>query len=348
MRPNRIRLIICAEVELQELMEQPTTKRWNKRMVMFVANSDERQIDRTMMAAWSVRQKHPDAPIAIITDKPTHRLWRTGLFNVVVSSAETPGASMAECVQMAMRREVFDRAVILNSHLRLRAESILPMLDALEDSPVGLAATKTAEGVRLSGLAFALRRSDEAQIFLEALEAAERENDGDTRLAINQVVSSGVLSGSVKFRALGANWIPADATDPKNLPWLEIRHGDARRLYAEMLMFAMHRLVSADMKRAATIYARVAISSRPDLPQLGAPRLVEHMITTFQQKVPDMSGRNRDQLKALLNHAAVEDPAGNLLGIAALHLEMGQMKTAVAVLRMIYRMKFAKPVPVPG
>jgi hypothetical protein len=329
-------------------MDQPTTKRWNKRMVMFVANSDERQIDRTMMAAWSVRQKHPDAPIAIVTDKPTHRIWRTGLFNVVVSSADNPGATMAECIQMAMRREVFDRAIVLNSHLRLRADSILPVLDTLDDSPVSLAANKTAEGVRLSGLAYAVQRSDEAHIFLEAMEAAERENDGDTGRAMNKVVGSGMLRGSVKFRALGADWIPAVASADSELPRLEVRRGDSRRLYAEMLMFAMHRLVSSDMKRAATIYARVAISSRPDLPQLGAPRLVEHMVTTFQDKAPDMSGRNREQLKALLDHAAEEDPAGNLLGIAALHLEMGQMKTALAVLRMIYRMKFAKPVPVPG
>lgn len=317
-------------------------------MVLFVANGDERQIDRTMMAAWSVRQKHADAPIAVVTDKPTHRLWRTGLFNVVISSAEKPEATMAECVQMAMRREVFDRAVVLNSHLRLRADSILPTLDALDDSPVALPAAKTGDGVRLSGLGYAIRRSEEAQIFLEALEAAEIENNGDTAAAMNKVVGSGMLSGKVKFRALGVGWIPAVARDPESLPALEIRRGDTRRLYAEMLMFAMHRLVSADMKRAATIYARVALSSRPDLPQLGAPRLVEHMSTTFQEKVPDMSGRNRDQLQALLNHAAEEDPAGNLLGIAALHLEMGQMKTALAVLRMIYRMKFNKPVPVPS
>lgn len=329
-------------------MEQPATKRWNKRMVLFVANSNERQIDRTMMAAWSVRQKHPDAPIAVVTDTPTHRIWRTGLFNVVVSSADHPGATMGECVQMAMRREVFDRAVVLNSHLRLRAESILPILEALDDSPVALAAARLPEGVRLSGLAFALKRSEEAQIFLEALETAEHENDGDTAKAINKVVSSGVLSGSVKFRALGHSWIPEVADDSKRVPALEIRRGDSRRLFAEMLMFAMHRLVSADMKRAATIYARVAISSRPDLPQLGAPRLVAHMDAAFQEKVPQMSGREREQLQALLNHAAQEDPAGNLLGIAALHLEMGQTKTALAVLRMIYRMKFNKPVPVPS
>lgn len=335
-------------MESRILMEQPTTKRWNKRMVLFVANSDERQIDRTMMAAWSVRQKHPDAPIAVVTDKPSHRIWRTGLFNVVISSAEKPGANLAECVQMAMRREVFDRAVVLDSHLRLRAESILPILDALDESPVALAAAKTGDGVRLSGLAFALSRSEEAQIFLQALEAAEHENDGDTAQAMHKVVGSGVLSGAVKFRALGGAWIPAVAKAPNPLPALEIRRGDSRRLFAEMLMFAMHRLVSSDMKRAATIYARVAISSRPDLPQLGAPRLVEHMTTTFQAKVPDMSGRNQEQLQALLKHAAEEDPAGNLLGIAALHLEMGQMKTALAVLRMIYRMKFNKPVPVPN
>lgn len=316
-------------------------------MVLFVANGDERQIDRTMMAAWSVRQKHADAPIAVVTDKPTHRLWRTGLFNVVISSADKPEATMAACVQMAMRREVFDRAIVLNSHLRLRSDSIVPVLDALDDSPVALAAAKTSEGVRLSGLCYGLRRSEEAQIFLDALEGAEAENDNDTAKAMNRVVGSGMLSGKVKFRALGTHWIPAVADDSGNLPALEIRRGDTRRLYAEMLMFAMHRLVSADMKRAATIYARVALSSRPDLPQLGAPRLVEHMSKAFEERAPEMSGRNRDQLRALLNHAAEEDPAGNLLGIAALHLEMGQMKTALAVLRMIYRLKFNKPVPVP-
>jgi len=328
-------------------MEQPTTKRWNKRLVLFVANDGERQIDRTMMAAWSVRQQHPDAPIAVVTNNPTHRLWRTGLFNVVISSKDQPQATHTECVRMAMRRDVFDRAVVLDSHLRLRADSIQPVLEALDEAPVGLAAAKTAEGVRLSGLIYSVSRTEGGTAFLDALAAAEGEHEGDTGKALNAVVSSGQLRGRAQFRAMGERWLPALARDTSNLPWLEIRRGDRKRLYAEMLMFAMHRLVSSDMKRAATIYARVALSSRPDLSQLGAERLVQHMAGAFQEKVPDMSGRNREQLQALLEHAAEEDPAGNLLGVAALHLEMGQVKTALAVLRMIYRMKFAKPVPVP-
>ena len=43
-----------------------------------------------------------------------------------------------------------------------------------------------------------------------------------------------------------------------------------------------------------------------------------------------------------------EETSGGTMGIAALHLDVGQVKTAVAVLRMIYKMKFNKPVPVPG
>jgi|GEM_PF-2569355 len=328
-------------------MERAASKRTAKRMVAFVANSGETQIDRTMMAAWSVRQKHPDAPIAVITDKPTHKIWRTGLFNVVVSSEETPGASPAECVRMAMQREIFEKAVVLDSHCRLRADSIKPVLDLLKDSPICLAAARTADGVRLSGMVYAIERSEPGLEFLEALGAAERRHGGDTNQAMQDVVRSRVMRDKVRFGALGAEWIPAPLRDKERPPRLEVRRGNARRLHAEMLMFAMHRLVSSDLKRAAAVYARVALSSRPDLPQLGAARLVDHMLAEFGERAANMSPHDREQLEALLNHAAEEDPAGNLLGIAALHLEMGQLKTAVAVLRMIYTMKFRKPVPVP-
>ncbi|WP_417517410.1 hypothetical protein [Minwuia sp.] len=329
-------------------MEQPATKRWNKRMVLMVANGDERQVDRTLMAAWSVRQRHPDAPIGIVTDKPTHRMWRTGLFNVVVSSADHPDATTAECVKMAMKREVFDRAVVFDSFCRLRAESILPVMELLKQSPVCFPARKTDEGVRISGRLLALQRSEEALLFLDALADAQRQTPEDPTGALNRVISGGSLKDIVKFGALGGDWLPAVAASPDALPSVELRQGDVQRLYAEMLMFAMHRLVSSDLKRAATIYARVAITTNPDLPQLGAERLVAHMAEAFDEKVAGLSDRNRDQLRALLQHAACEDPAGNLLGIAALHLDVGQVKTAVAVLRMIYKMKFNKPVPVPG
>lgn len=328
-------------------MEQATGKRRNKRMVVLVANSDERQIDRTMMAAWSIRQKHPDAPIAVVTSQPKHKIWRTGLFNVVISSDDAPDATPAECVLMAMRREVFDRAVVLDSHCRLRGDSILPVFGMLKETPICLAAARTADGVRLSSMVYSIERSEPAQAFLEALGEAERRNGGDSNAALQDVVRSRMMRDRVRFGALGAEWIPVPVTGKENLPNLEVRRGDAKRLYAEMLMFAMHRLVSSDMKRAATIYARVALSSRPDLPQLGAARLVEHMRDEFAEKSPKMSPQNREQLQDLLDHAAEEDPAGNLLGIAALHLEMGQLQTAVAVLRMVYTIKFQKPVPVP-
>jgi len=328
-------------------MEQPTTKRWNKRLVLFAATGGEEDVDRTLMAAWSVRQKHPDAPIGVVTDNPTHKLWRTGLFNLVISSRDQPGANLADCTRIAMKREVFDRAIIMDSHCRLRAPSILPMIDLLKETPVSLAAARTDAGVRLSGLLFAIERSDEAMGFLDAWSGSLDHADGDLTGGLNHLINAGTLKDSVRFGALGETWIPEVARPDSPLPAIELRRGNKRRLHAEMLTFAMHRLVSSDMKRAATIYARVALDSRPDLPQLGAERLVEHMKTAFQEKVPGMSGGNREQLAALLAHAAKEDPAGNLLGVSALHLEMGQARTALAVLRMIYRMKFAKPVPVP-
>jgi hypothetical protein len=68
----------------------------------------------------------------------------------------------------------------------------------------------------------------------------------------------------------------------------------------------------------------------------------------FGTKLPRLGQPELAQLDALLHHAAREDPAGNLLGIAALHLEMGQVKTAIAVLRMVYHMRFRKPAPLPG
>jgi hypothetical protein len=248
---------------------------------------------------------------------------------------------------MAMQREVFDRAVIMESHCRLRASSILPVIDALKLSPVCLAAAKSDAGVKVSSRLMALERSDAALTFLDALSSATNQSEGSLTAGLNRVVSSGALRGKVTFGALGREWLPEESRPGTALPAVEVRRGNVRRLYAEMLMFAMHRLVSSDMKRAAAIYARVALASRPDLPQLGAARLVEHMTRAFAERAPGMSGRNRDQLHALLKHAAEEDPAGNLLGIAALHLEMGQMKTALAVLRMVYTMRFNKPVPVP-
>ena len=72
-----------------------------------------------------------------------------------------------------------------------------------------------------------------------------------------------------------------------------------------------------------------------------------HLRRRFPEKVGGFSAEGLKKLEEMLNHAAEGDPAGNLLAIAALHLEMDQPKTAVTVLRLISRMRFRKPVPVP-
>ncbi|WP_416899335.1 MAG: hypothetical protein ACMVY4_06340 [Minwuia sp.] len=319
----------------------------HKRVVLFVANSDERQVDRTLMAAWSVRQRHQDAPIGVVTTNPGHRLWRTGMFNMVISAAGLRQPTVADCLRLAMERGIFERAVYMDSFCRLRAKSILPVFEALDSSPVCLSAVRTDEGMRISGRLVAMARGEPTAAFLTALAPHQQEAGGDQDQALRALIQSGEMRPIVKFGALGETWVPGIPAKGAQPPPVEMREGNSRRLYAEMLMFAMHRLVSSDMKRAAIIYARVAIASNPELPQLGAQRLVPHMMQTFSLKVPDMSGGDRDRLELLVRHAAHEDPAGNLLGIAALHLDVGQVKTAIAVLKMIHTMKFEKPVPVP-
>ncbi|ANK80309.1 MAG: hypothetical protein TEF_05505 [Rhizobiales bacterium NRL2] len=322
-------------------MEMSETRRRNARLVLLTAVSDERQVDRTLMAAWSVRQRHPDAPIAVVTDRPGHRLWRSGLFNIVVSAADLPEANTADCCLLALERGIFDRALHLDSHCRLRADDVDPAFAALDKAEIAVA--MDAEGPS-SGIVM-MRRTKQAAALLkgwsERIRAGMATGPGLDRV-IRRAAANDMVAG------LPEGWLPRPSGGEADVPLVEVRRGDVARLYAELLNFALHRLLSNDMKRAAAVYARVALAAHPDLPQLGSERLVAHISAMFGTKLPRLGQPELAQLDALLHHAAREDPAGNLLGIAALHLEMGQVKTAIAVLRMVYHMRFRKPAPLPG
>lgn len=320
-------------------MQTPETKRQNDWIVLFVANSDEAQIDRTLMAAWSVRQHFQDVPIAVVTSRPTHRLWRTAVFNIVISMADDPDASVATCCRRAMDRGIFERAFYVDSHCRLRTGAVGSMMKPLAQPGIDVALLPAGPDQTLPDGIIGLHNSDGARAFLDQWAASLGEGGG--------LPAPG--PGQPRFTAgiFDADWSPRRATDPKALPPVEIRRGEPRRVQAELLIFALHRLVSGDLKRAATVYARVALRAEPDLVQLGAERLVTHLRQRFPEKVGGFSPRGLGKLEDMLNHAAEGDPAGNLLAIAALHLEMDQPKTAITVLRLIERMRFRKPVPVP-
>ncbi len=319
-------------------MQGPATKRQNDWVVLFVANSDEAQIDRTLMAAWSVRQHFRDLPIAVVTSRPTHRLWRTSVFNIVLSVADDDDANVAACCRRAMERGIADRAFYMDSHCRLRSDAVgslmKPMIES--DADVGL----LPEGGTIPDGVVGLRNSPGGLAFLDHWSARLGEGNGLPHLA----------EGSDRYRvvALRDAWQPVAVTKTGETPNVEVRQGNMRRLHAEMLIFALHRLVSGDLKRAATVYARVALRAEPDLVQLGAERLVPHLRQRFPEKVAGLTDDGLSKLDQMLAHAAKGDPAGNLLAIAALHLEMDQPKTAVTVLRLISRMQFKQPVPLPG
>ncbi|MDF1720936.1 MAG: hypothetical protein P1U65_09700 [Minwuia sp.] len=318
-------------------MQGPTTKRKNDWVVLFVANSDEAQIDRTLMAAWSVRQHFKDLPIAVVTSRPTHRLWRTSVFNIVLSVADDPDANVATCCRRAMERDIAARAFYMDSHCRLRSDAVQSLMQPMtsSDADVGIlpGTAPMADGV------IGLKNSPGGMAFLDHWAASIGEGNG----------LPGPPDGSAHYKvaALDPAWHPIAVTDPKASPFIELRQGNTHRLYAEMLLFALHRLVSGDMKRAATVYARVALRAEPDMVQIGAERLVPHLRKRFPEKVSGLSDDGLSKLDQMLAHAAEEDPAGNLLAVAALHLEMDQPKTAVTVLRLINRMRFKKPVPLP-
>lgn len=320
-------------------MQTPETKRQNEWVVLFVANSDETQIDRTLMAAWSVRQHFRDVPIAVVTNRPTHRLWRTAVFNIVISMADDPSASVATCCRRAMDRDIFERAFYVNSHCRLRSGSVGTLMKPLAQPGIDVTLLPSVGAETMPDGIVGLHSSDGGRAFLDRWAASLGEGDG---LPVARGDDAGFVTG-----VFDSIWTPAVATDPKTLPAVEIRQGNARRLQGEMLLFALHRLVSGDLKRAATVYARVALRAEPDLVQLGSERLVPHLRQRFPEKVGGFSADGLKKLEEMLNHAAEGDPAGNLLAIAALHLEMDQPKTAVTVLRLISRMRFNKPVPVP-
>lgn len=322
-------------------MQNPAPRRTNRRLALLIATGDERQVDRTLMAARAVRHGHPDAAVAVVTDRPSHRLWRCGLFDIVVSSADEPDANVADCCRMAMDRGIFERAMMLDSHCRLRAEDVGPAFAALERAEL-------AAPVGGDGLAYGLlmvRRSKAARALLQGWSDRIRSGAAPAE-ALDALMRKAAASDMAA--ALPGHWQPRAAAGPDDTPLVEVRRGDVSRLHAEMLNFALHRLLSGDLRRAAAIYARVALAAQPDLPQLGPERLVPHLAAGFRSRLPHLEGQNLDQLDELLRHAAVEDPAGNLLSIAALHLEMGQVKTAIAVLRMVYRMRFSKPAPLPS
>lgn len=320
-------------------MQTPETKRQNDWVALFVANSDETQIDRTLMAAWSVRQHFMDVPIAVVTNRPTHRLWRTAVFNIVISMADDPSASVATCCRRAMDRDIFERAFYVNSHCRLRSGSVGTLMKPLAQPGIDVTLLPSESAEAMPDGVVGLRNSDGGRAFLDRWAASLGEGHG---LPATRGDDAGFVTGV--FESI---WTPAIATDPKSLPAVEIRQGNARRLQGEMLLFALHRLVSGDLKRAATVYARVALRAEPDLVQLGSERLVPYLRQRFPEKVGGFSADGLKKLEQMLNHAAEGDPAGNLLAIAALHLEMDQPKTAVTVLRLISRMRFNKPVPVP-
>ncbi|WP_281017922.1 MULTISPECIES: hypothetical protein [unclassified Minwuia] len=320
-------------------MQTPETKRKNEWVVLFVANSDETQIDRTLMAAWSVRQHFTDVPIAVVTNRPTHRLWRTAVFNIVISMADDPSASVATCCRRAMDREIFDRAFYVNSHCRLRSGSVGTLMKPLAQPGIDVTLLPSEGAEAMQDGIIGLHNSDGGRAFLDKWAASIGEGGGlPAAVGDNAGFTAGVFDSV---------WTPEVATDPEKLPAVEVRQGNARRLQGEMLLFALHRLVSGDLKRAATVYARVALRAEPSLVQLGSARLVPHLRRRFPEKVSGIGAEGRKKLEEMLNHAAEGDPAGNLLAIAALHLEMDQPKTAVTVLRLISRMRFRKPVPVP-
>ncbi|MDF1735336.1 MAG: hypothetical protein P1U37_08645 [Minwuia sp.] len=320
-------------------MKTPETRRQNEWMVLFVANSDETQIDRTLMAAWSVRQHFQDLPIAVVTSRPTHRLWRTAIFNVVISVADDPDASVATCCRRAMDRDIFERAFYVNSHCRLRSGSVGTLMKPMAQPDIDVTLLPSAGTEVMPDGILGLHNSDGGRAFLDDW-AANLGEGGD-------LPSPDSDRAGFTAAVFDSSWTPAIAADPKSLPAVEIRQGNARRLQGEMLLFALHRLVSGDLKRAATVYARVALRAEPDLVQLGSERLVPHLRRRFPEKVSGFSAEGLKKLEQMLNHAAEGDPAGNLLAIAALHLEMDQPKTAITVLRLIERMRFRKPVPVP-
>lgn len=318
-------------------MQGPETKRQNDWLVLLVANDDEAQIDRTLMAAWSIRKHFRDLPIAVVTNRPTHRLWRTSVFNIVLSIADDTDANIAACCRRAMERGVADRAFYMNSHCRLRSDAVGSLMKSMTDADadVGL----LPDGGTMDDGVVGLRNSPGGLAFLDHWSASLGEGGGLPRLPEG--------SGRYNVATLNDAWLPTVVTDPKMTPKIEIRQGNPQRLHAEMLVFALHRLVSGDLKRAATVYARVALRAEPDLVQLGAERLVQHLRQRFPEKVSGLTDDGLSKLDQMLGHAADEDPAGNLLAIAALHLEMDQPKTAVTVLRLISRMRFNKPVPLP-
>jgi len=320
-------------------MQTPETKRQNDWAVLFVANSDETQIDRTLMAAWSVRQHFQDVPIAVVTSRPTHRLWRTAVFNIVISIADDPSANVATCCRRAMDRGIFERAFYVNSHCRLRTGAVGTMMKPLAQPGTDVVLLPAVDAQHFPDGIVGLSNNEGGRAFLDDWSASFGEGGGLPTAADGQ--------GGYTTDLFDTTWSPAVATDPKALPAVEVRQGDPRRLQGEMLLFALHRLVSGDLKRAATVYARVALRAAPDLVQLGAERLVPHLRQRFPELVRGFSSDGLTKLEAMLAHAAEGDPAGNLLAIAALHLELGQPKTAITVLRLIDRMRFKKPVPVP-
>lgn len=319
-------------------MDQPTTRRTNRRLALLAATGGERQVDRTLMAAWAVRQRHPDAAVAVVTGAPSHRLWRTGLFNIVVSAgAGDPDFNPADCCLAALDKGVFERAVYLDSHCRLRSDNMNPAFAALDAADIAL----VRSGGSVSDGVLMLRRGAGARAALQDWSARMRAGEA-ADVALAEAV------GRAGAGSLPEDWYPRASRGEGDRPLVEVRRGDVSRLYAELLNFALHRLLSGDIKRAAAVYARVALATRPDLPQLGPERLLDHLDALFARRLPDMGTSGRKQLDELLHRVASEDPAGNLLAIAALHLEMGQVKTAIAVLRMIHRMHFDKPAPLPS
>jgi aspartate beta-hydroxylase len=141
-------------------MASPDSSDGGDRGIVYVATVNDRFVAEAFLSAETVKQRHPELPITLFTDRPRHPLCKLGCFDSVepIERVQTFGSSWAAGQLARLRclpRTPHARTLHLDTDTRVLTEELPWLFDRLGEADVAM--VETAEDDSYSRLYSGLR-----------------------------------------------------------------------------------------------------------------------------------------------------------------------------------------------